>query len=259
MNMDWKTIFREIRLARLIAIMAILTAGQLLYAQGDRKHLREGNRDYRGGKYNDSELNYLRATELPKSTPDSWFSLGNSVYKQERFDDAAETYQKNASMYDDNLKKSNSFYNLGNAFLGAKKIEESIDAYKNSLRLNPGNMEAKYNLAYAQDLLQQQKEQEQNKDQEQQNDENKDDQKNDQKDDKKEGDQQQNEDQKQQEQQQQQQKEDDINQKQNSGQAISQDDARRLLEALAADEKKVQDKVLKDKAAAAMVRTVKNW
>jgi Ca-activated chloride channel homolog len=250
--MDLKTIFQKTRLARLVAILAILTSSQLLYAQGDRKHLREGNRDYRGGKYNDSELNYLRATELPKSSPDSWFSLGNAKYKQQRYDDAATTYQKNASMYDDNLRKSNSFYNLGNAFLGAQKIEESIDAYKNSLRLNPGNLEAKYNLAYAQDLLQQQKEQEQ----EQQNDENKDDQKDDQKDDKKEGDQQQNEDQKQQDKQQ---KEDDMNQKQNSGQTISQDDARRLLEALAADEKKVQDKVLKDKAAAAMVRTVKNW
>jgi tetratricopeptide (TPR) repeat protein len=239
--------------------MLLLSLGQMLLAQSDRKHLREGNRDYRGGKFNDSELNYLRATELPKSTPDSWFSLGNSVYKQERFDDAAATYQRNASMYDDNLKKSNSFYNLGNAFLGAKKIEQSIDAYKNSLRLNPGNMEAKYNLAYAQDMLQQQQEQEQEQEQnetrEQQNDENKDNQADNSKGD----DQQQNADQNQNQQKQEQQNQENMNEKQDSGQAISQDDARRLLEALAADEKKVQEKVLKDKAAASMVRTVKNW
>ena len=44
-----------------------------------------------------------------------------------------------------------------------------------------------------------------------------------------------------------------------SEQKISQEDARRLLEALASDEMKVQDKVQKDKAAAAMVKTLKNW
>jgi len=51
----------------------------------------------------------------------------------------------------------------------------------------------------------------------------------------------------------------DMNDNQSDGQKISQDDARRLLEALASDEKRVQDKVQKDKAAAAMVRTLKNW
>jgi hypothetical protein len=134
----------------------------------------------------------------------------------------------------------------------AKKIQESIDAYKKSLKLNPGNMEAKYNLAYAQDLLkqqQQQQQQQQNKDKQYQNkdqNKNQEDKKNqDQKQDNKEN-QNNNQEQKQQNQQQQQQN-------------ISKEDAERLLKALANDEEKVQEKVKLEKAAKSKERTLKNW
>lgn len=40
---------------------------------------------------------------------------------------------------------------------------------------------------------------------------------------------------------------------------ISEEDARRLLEALAANEQDIKEKVQKDKAAAAMIRTLRNW
>jgi len=220
----------------------------MAYPQSERKHLREGNSNYRDGKYSESELSYKRASELPKSTPDAWFSLGNAIYKQDRFEDAAANFGKNAAMYDDNIKKSNSLYNMGNALLGSQKIEESINAYKNSLKLNPANLQAKYNLAYAQDLLQKQKDQEQQQDQNQ--DQNKDE-------DKKEENKDSNKDQQNSDQNKQDKEQD--RQENQSEQKISQDDARRLLDALASDEKKVQDKVQKDKANAAMVKTLKNW
>ena len=141
MNFYRFTIVHGYRL--LFLLCALLSLSQTGYAQTERKHLREGNSNYKDGKYSESELSYRRASELPKSTPDAWFSIGNSIYKQGKFEDAAASYEKNAAMYDDNIKKSNSLYNLGNALLGSRKIEESIDAYKNSLKLNPSNMQAK--------------------------------------------------------------------------------------------------------------------
>ena len=73
---------------------------------------------------------------------------------------------------------------LGNSLLKANKLPESIEAYKNSLKLDPDRKEAKYNLSYAQDLLkkqkEQQKQQQQDKNKEDQNkDKNKQDQKKD--------------------------------------------------------------------------------
>ena len=239
-------------------VAMVMTAGfasvaTSLYSQNDRQHLREGNRDYRAGKFGESELAYRRATDLPKSTPDAWFNLGNAIYRQQRFEDAAATFEKNASQNDDAVKKANSYYNQGTALLGSQKLKESIEAYKKSLRLNPDNMEAKHNLAYAQDLLQEQEEQQQQQQGQDQNEEgqeqNQDQNQN----------QEQNQDQDQQQNPDQDKSDEDQQQQQQGEQKITPEDARRLLEALAADERNVQEKVKKDKAASAMVRTLKNW
>jgi alpha-galactosidase/6-phospho-beta-glucosidase family protein len=129
----------------------------------------------------------------------------------------------------------------------ANKVQESIEAYKNSLKTDPGNMEAKYNLAYAQDLLKQQQEQQQ---QQQQNQDNKDKNKDQNKD-------QENKDE--QEQQKQDQEKNDQQQQEQQQQKISKEDAERLLNAIANDEKEVQEKVKLEKAAKARVKTMKNW
>jgi hypothetical protein len=146
-------------------------------------------------------------------------------------------------------------YNLGNSLLKANKLPECIDAYKSSLKLLPENSEAKYNLSYAQDLLklqqEQQKKQQQDKEkQDQSKDKNKEDQKKDKKDQNdKNKDQNNNNNQDQKKEQKQ----------QPDQQEISKDDAQRLLNALANDEKNVQEKVKLAKATKTKVRTAKNW
>ncbi len=150
-------------------------------------------------------------------------------------------------MNEDKDKKSASLYNLGNSLLMADKLQESIEAYKNSLRLKPDNPEAKYNLAYAQDLLkeqQQQQQQQQNKDNKDQN-----------KDQEKKDDENKNQDQEKNSQD----KQNNDQQQDQQQQSISKEDAERLLNAIANDEKNVQEKVKLAKAAKARVKTVKNW
>ena len=69
------------------------------------------------------------------------------------------------------------FYNLGNAQFKQQKYKEALESYKQSLRLNPSDMEAKYNYAYTKRLLDENKDgggggnddKDQNKDQNQQN------------------------------------------------------------------------------------------
>jgi tetratricopeptide (TPR) repeat protein len=66
------------------------------------------------------------------------------------------------------------YYNLGNAFLAGQDAEGAIGSYKQSLRLDPTNLDAKHNLELAQKLLeqqQQQQEQEQEQDEEQEQNE----------------------------------------------------------------------------------------
>jgi len=214
-------------------------------AQADKKFIREGNKEFGDKKYSDAEIAYRRAYDKNKESSDAVFNAGDALYMQKKYEDAGKQFMENHNMSEDKNKRAASLYNLGNSLLMGNKVKESIEAYENSLKLAPGNMEAKYNLAYAQDLLKQQQQQQQ----QQQNKENKD-QKKDQKNDKDKQDQQQKQQQQQQEQKQQQQQQQ---------QAISKEDADRILNALANDEKKVQEKVKLEKAAKARVRTLKNW
>jgi tetratricopeptide (TPR) repeat protein len=220
-----------------------------LSAQADKKFIRQGNRQYEKEKFSDSEILYRKATDKNKGSADAVFNTGDALYKQKKYEEVGRQFSENQKMYEDRDKKSASLYNLGNSLLMANKLKESIDAYKSSLRIKPDDQEAKYNLAYAQDLLRKQEEQKQQQQQQQnKNDQNKDqDKKDDQKKDQNNNNQQQ--DQQQQNQQDQQQ----------DPQAISKEDAERLLNAIANDEKNVQEKVKLAKAAKEKVKTIKNW
>jgi Ca-activated chloride channel homolog len=236
-----------------LSVFLIITSA--LNAQTDKKFIRKGNREYEKNRFSDSEISYRKAIDNNKQATDAVFNVGDALYKQNKFEEAGKQFVENTNQNDDRIKKSAGLYNLGNSMFKANKLEESIDAYKNSLKLRPDNKEAKYNLSYVQDLLkqqqEQQKKQQQDKDKKDQNkDKKKEDQKKDQKDKKdKDKDQQQdrnkNQDQKQ--------------QKQPQKQEISKDDAQRLLNSLANDEKNVQEKVKLAKAAKEKMKTRINW
>jgi len=190
----------------------------------------------------------------PGQGDDAIFNLGDALYRQNRFSEATAEFSRAAKAGEtDSLKRADGLYNLGNSLLKEQKFRESIDAYISSLKLNPDNMQAKYNLAYAQDQLKKQEEQQkqdqnqdsQNKDQQDKQDQNKD--------------QEQKEDGDQQDDQQQDQDKNQDQQQQQQQSAISREDAKRLLDALAANEKETQEKVQRDKAAKAKVRVIKNW
>lgn len=239
----------------IMTALCLLLLHATLLGQEEREYIRKGNRLYKKSEFAGSEGMYRRAQAQDKSTYDSGFNLGDALYKQGRFGEAAEEFNRAASgSTDDSLKQAQSFYNLGNSLLKDQKFEESIKAYINSLMLDPENSETKYNLGYAQDQLKKQEEQkqQQQKDQkqDQQKDKNKQDQEN--KDDQKQKDDQQ---QNQQDQKDQQEKQGQDQQQQ----SISREDAKRLLDALSANEKATQEKVQRDKAAGAKVRVIKNW
>ena len=227
----------------LILLFMLCFTGSL-NAQADRKFIRQGNREYEKNKFPESEISYRRALDKNKTSGDAVFNAGDALYKQKKYEDAGKQFIESHKMIEEKDKRSVSMYNLGNSLFMANKLKESIEAYKNSLKLNPENMEAKYNLAYAQDMLK--KQEEQQKQQQQQQQQNKDNQ--DQKKDKE-----------QPKQKDQEKQDDNQQQKQQQQQSISKEDAERLLNAIANDEKNVQEKVKLAKAAKARVKTTKNW
>ena len=238
----------------ILFILSVLSVS--VYAQKERKYIREGNREFEDGNFENSEIAYRKAADLEKTkTHKPAFNIGDALYKQEKYDDAASQFQSIAESELSKDEKAKVFHNLGNSFLQNNKLQESIEAYKNALRNNPNDLDTKYNLAYAQKKLQQQQQQ-QNPDQNQNKDQNEDQNQQDQNKDQNKDQQDKNQDQ----QNKQDQNKQDQNQEQQQQQQpkISKEDAERILQALANDEKKTQQKV-KEQKAAAKVKVEKEW
>jgi tetratricopeptide (TPR) repeat protein len=209
---------------------------------GERKLVREGNKLYREKKFSDAEVAYKKSLSKNKNSVPGNYNLGNAYYKQGKFDEASQQYQSvlsNKDLSDD--QKAKAFHNIGNSLLESKKFPESIDAYKNALKLNPKDNDTRYNLAYAQSMLQQQQQQQQK--QGDKNDQKKQDNK----------DQQQKEQQKKDDQKKEKQQEQQAQEKKN----ISKEDAEKILQALNNDEKNTQKKLIKKDGT--RIQIDKNW
>jgi len=234
-------------------------------AQSLRGLVNDGVEKYKGKKYNDSEVDFRKGLEKDSKNFNAIFNLGDSHYKQGRYDEAMKSFQLALKNTNDNDYKAKAYHNIGNSLLKTEKYQESIDAYKNALKLNPNDQETKYNLSYALNMLKQQKEQKQqnkNKDDKQNKDQDKKDQdKQDQnKQDQQNKDQNQNQNKDQQTQQdntKQQDKQKQQQQAQQDKNKMSKEEAKRILNALKNNEQDLQKKLRK--FAGKKVKTDKDW
>ena len=153
---------------RSIFILFLLFFVSIVIAQPAQKLVRSGNNAYKEGHFKDAEIDYRKALTKSPNSLKATFNLGNSLYKQQNFNEAAAQYLKLAKSENKEASKSNVLYNLGNSLLENKKYKESIDAYKMALRQNPKDEDTRYNLSYALAKLQQQEKQKQNQKQQQQ-------------------------------------------------------------------------------------------
>lgn len=238
-----------------IFIMTFLFSTSL-YGQSGKKLIRQGNKHYEENKYKESEIDYRKSLEKDPASVPGRFNLGDAMYKQKNYQEAILAFDtlRNSKAGKDVLSKA--YYNLGNSLLNfaqdsagqkTQALPASIEAYKNSLRYAPADMDTKYNLAYAYKLLQKQQ---------QQQDQQKDKQKDQQKDQK--NDQQQQQD-RQQDQQKDQQQAQQQQQQQQQPKQLSKEEAERMLQAMQNDEKNTIEKLREKKVKAVRVTVEKDW
>lgn len=250
-----------------LSILFILLLAFGANAQKERKFIRSGNTLFDSQDFERAEVEYRKAMDKKAESFEAGFNLGDALYKQKKYDEALQQFSTLAKVETDKERLGELYHNIGNTLLAMQKTDESIQAYKESLRNRPNSEETKYNLEYARFKKQQdQQNKDQNKDQNQ--DQNKDQQNKDQqnqdqdkdKQDQKEQDKGEKKDQQDKDQQNKDQNKDQKDQQQPG--KISKEDAQRLLEALQNDEKKVQEKVQKQKAQeqkAKKMKIEKDW
>ena len=112
-----------------------------------------GDADFQSGNFEGAISGYSRAMEVAPEVPELSYNVGNAYIKSREFDEAVENLLRAAAEGDDSLAQK-SLFNLGNAYYEGLQFEKAVEAYRESLRINPGDMDAKYNLELAFNRLQ---------------------------------------------------------------------------------------------------------
>ena len=242
------------------------------YAQQPKKEVREGNKLYEQGKYKEATDAYGKALQKQPSYIPGLFNMGNAQYKQGQFEASRKIYEGTVKTSENKKQQAAADYNIGNTYLEEKKYKEAVEAYKNALRKNPEDEQAKYNLSYALEMLKNQQggggddknDKKDNKDDKENKDKNKQDNKDENKDKQDNKDQQNKEgdkDKKEEDNKEQQGDNKDEQQKEQRPESqpskLSEQQAEQLLNALQQEEKKLQDKMKKGKAVP--IKVEKDW
>lgn len=235
----------------------------------EKNALREGNKQFEKKAFDKAESAYRNSLAADSLYKTAEYNLAAASYKQGKSDkllSAAKYYESYLLSLDhnDTLQTSACTYDMANTYFQISQsdsikaseqsklfLQKAAELYKQSLRLNPQDTNAKYNLALTQHLLKEDEQQKNDQQQQQQQDQN----------------QQQNQQQQQQKQQQQQNNNQNQDKnKQNDNRQMSSGDNKdkkqmeKMLEALKNNEKRTLNKIKRKEDASAQKRRIeKDW
>lgn len=257
-----------------VLLLILLPLNGMAQDAPTRRTMRQGNRQYNKAQYDKAEMRYRKALEKDSTYWTGQYNLGNVLYRQQHYTQAADHYSQALQRSDlDTAQRCRLLHNRGNSFLkaalkdrenGGNYLQRAVEDYREALKMDPRNDSTRYNLAYAQRLLRQQ----QNQNQQNQNNQNQDQQNQDQN--------QQNQNQQQNQQQQQDQQNQQQNQQQQQDQQQGQQqqqqkqgessetrqkkqEAERLLRAVEQNEKQSLKEHQKGVEVGRAKRTDKDW
>src|SRR5688572_21389972 len=132
-----------------ISILVFIVGTIELSAQEADKDIQKANDLYKQQQYQQAETVYNEVLEKEPSNNTAKYNRAITLYKQAKPDEAIKAFDDLAFKTEDKEIKEKSYYNKGAVLSAQKKVEESIDAYKNALRHNPNDKEARENLQKA--------------------------------------------------------------------------------------------------------------
>ena len=151
---------KKIYIKYLFLLLALPAAAQL-----GADAISKGNELYRQGQYDLAERQYKLALQKDAGDVIARYNLGNALYQQKKYKEAADVLKTLAETATDGNVKSAAYYNKGVVHTKEKDLQNSIDAYKAALRIDPTDRQARENLQLA---LREQKQQQQKQQQQQQ-------------------------------------------------------------------------------------------
>ncbi|HRI24118.1 MAG TPA: VWA domain-containing protein [Ferruginibacter sp.] len=134
-----------------------------LFAQSEKEIIKKGNEAYEKKEYSNAVTNYKTASEKKPADPVASYNLGNALYRTSKPDDAVNAYDRALVNSATAAEKAKAYYNKGVVLQNNKKLPECIEAYKNALKLDPQDEDARQNLQKAMQQMKQPEEKKDNK------------------------------------------------------------------------------------------------
>ena len=191
----------------------------------------DGNIEFAENNLVEAESLYRKSISKDSLNLKAVYNMGNSFYKNELKDEAINQYRSSIKKTTDKDLLHKSFHNLGNVFMQNEDYQNAVDSFKKALLNKPSDDETRYNYVLAKELLKNQ-------------------QKNNKKDDKKEEEKKDNKSEK---------KNDNKENNNPKPNKISPEQLKNLLKAMDNEEKKVQNKVNKNKVKGSPIKNKKDW
>lgn len=222
----------------------------------------DGNIEFLNKKLIDAESHYRQAISKDSSNIIASYNMANSFYKSGFDDEALNQYKESIEISKNKSQLHKAFHNLGDVYMKKEDYQNAVEAFKNALLNNPSDDETRYNYALAKELLKNQKKNKNEKDKK--NDQENDNQKNDNKDQKNDDKDKKNDDENKKGDEKKDKKQDgNDNKEKNNNQPkpnqISPEQLKNLLKAMDNEEKKVQEKVNKNKVKVSPKKNKKDW
>lgn len=122
---------------------------------------RKANEAYRNGDYERAAELYQQAIDQNPDDARLHFNLGNALSELGRGEEALEAYSRYQSLTENREQQSLADYNAGRTLIDNEQYKEAAEYFREALKKNPDDSDARYNYELAVKQQQEQEEQQQ--------------------------------------------------------------------------------------------------
>ena len=221
----------------------------------------DGNIEFAENNLVEAESLYRKSISKDSLNLKAVYNMGNSFYKNELKDEAINQYRSSIKKTTDKDLLHKSFHNLGNVFMQNEDYQNAVDSFKKALLNKPSDDETRYNYVLAKELLKNQQKNNKKDDKDKKNDKDKKEDKEKKNDKDKKDDKNKKDDKKEEEKKDNKSENKNDNKENNNPEPnkISPEQLKNLLKAMDNEEKKVQNKVNKNKVKGSPIKNKKDW
>lgn len=145
---DWFTLFSKRFLrSRKAGLLFLMVLPSLVFSQSNHQQLvYEGNQLYFEKKLDKALIQFSQCLQKDPNDQVARFNLGVTYFRLQQLEAAERIFFETAAGAKDLYLKQRALYNRGVTLSQLHKLPESIEVYKQALRMNPKDKDARFNL-----------------------------------------------------------------------------------------------------------------